>query len=93
MADSNFCQGSDFFKIGNKKKSHEAKSGEYGGWCNSSYPNSTNLIISSATDSMAVPHDTVREWRLHRLLFFSVVTVQFASVQSVGNIIFFGSNI
>jgi len=29
--ESNFCPASEFFKFGNKKKSHGAKSGEYGG--------------------------------------------------------------
>ena len=33
---SNFCPASDFFKFWNKKKSHGAKSGEYGGWGSSS---------------------------------------------------------
>ena len=40
--DSNFCPASDFVKFGNKKKSHGAKSGEYGEWGSSSWPNSTN---------------------------------------------------
>lgn len=45
--DENFCPPRQTLSLGNRKKSLEARSGEYGGWSISS--NCNSLILAMAT--------------------------------------------